>query len=123
MGKVIMVVDDSVSVRRVVSTTLGAFGYTVIQGIDGQDALKQLTDGAAVDLIISDVNMPNMDGLTFIGEARKLPQCLYTPVIMLTTEADPEMKAKGKAVGARAWMVKPFQPAQMLAAVKKFVAA
>jgi len=121
MPKVIMIVDDSVSVRKVVGATLGAMGYKVIQGADGQDALTQLEGGATVDLIISDVNMPNMDGITFIGEARKLAQCKYTPVIMLTTEADPDMKAKGKAVGARAWMVKPFQPAQMLAAVKKFI--
>ena len=123
MSKVIMVVEDSVSVRRVVSTTLTAFGYKILQGVDGQDALDKLIAGASVDLIISDVNMPNMDGLTFVGEARKLEQCQYTPVIMLTTEADPEMKAKGKAVGARAWMVKPFQPAQMLAAVKKLMPA
>jgi len=116
-----MVVDDSVSVRRVVSTALNAFGYEILQGVDGQDALNQLIAGASVDLIISDVNMPNMDGLTFVGEARKLAQCKYTPIIMLTTEADPEMKAKGKAVGARAWMVKPFQPAQMVAAVKKLM--
>ncbi len=102
-------------------TALGAFGYKVVQGEDGQDALDQLTAGTHVDLIISDVNMPNMDGITFVGEARKLPQCQFTPVIMLTTEADPEMKQKGKAVGARAWMVKPFQPAQMLAAVKKLM--
>ena len=121
MSKVIMVVDDSSSVRRIVSTALGAFGYKTIQGVDGQDALNQLVAGASVDLIISDVNMPNMDGLTFVGEARKLEQCQYTPIIMLTTEADAEMKAKGKAVGARAWMVKPFQPAQMLAAVKKLM--
>ncbi|MCP4320623.1 MAG: response regulator [Psychromonas sp.] len=121
MTKVIMLVDDSVSVRKIVSATLGAMGYKVIQGVDGQDALTQLEGGVAVDLIITDINMPNMDGITFIGEARKLVQCKYTPVIMLTTEVDPDMKAKGKAVGARAWMVKPFQPAQMLAAVQKFI--
>jgi two-component system chemotaxis response regulator CheY len=91
MGKTILVVDDSASVRQVVSIALKGAGYDVIQGSDGKDALKQL-DGKRIHLIISDVNMPNMDGITFVTEAKKLPAYKFTPVIMLTTESQEEKK-------------------------------
>ena len=121
MGKTILVVDDSASVRQVVSIALKGAGYDVIQGSDGKDALKQL-DGRRIHLIISDVNMPNMDGITFVTEAKKLPAYKFTPVIMLTTESQEEKKRQAQAAGAKAWVTKPFQPDQMLAAVSKLIA-
>jgi two-component system, chemotaxis family, chemotaxis protein CheY len=120
MGKTILIVDDSASVRQVVGIALRGAGYTVIEGVDGADALKKL-DGQKIHLIISDVNMPNMDGITFVTEAKKLSAYKFTPVIMLTTESGEEKKRAGQAAGAKAWVVKPFQPPQMLAAVAKLV--
>lgn len=119
-NKTILIVDDSISIRQVVSMTLKSAGYDVIEGCDGRDALTKL-DGRKVHLIISDVNMPNMDGIAFVTAAKKLPAYKFTPVIMLTTESDATKKAAGQAAGAKAWMVKPFQPAQMLAAVSKLI--
>ncbi|MEB0040797.1 MULTISPECIES: response regulator [unclassified Pseudomonas] len=120
MAKNVMVVDDSSSVRQVVSITLKSAGYDVIEASDGKDALSKLT-GQKVHLIISDVNMPNMDGITFVKEVKKLAHYKFTPIIMLTTESQESKKAEGQAAGARAWVVKPFQPAQMLAAVAKLI--
>lgn len=120
MGKTILVVDDSASVRQVVGIALRGAGYTVVEGVDGQDALTKL-DGTKFHLIISDVNMPRMDGITFVKEAKKLPAYKFTPVIILTTESEEARKREGQAAGAKAWVVKPFQPAQMLAAVAKLV--
>ncbi|AEA68521.1 MULTISPECIES: response regulator [Pseudomonas] len=120
MSKTILIVDDSASIRQVVSITLKGAGYEVIEGVDGRDALTKL-DGRKIHLIVSDVNMPNMDGLSFIKAAKQLPAYKFTPVIMLTTETGEAMKQQGQAVGAKAWMVKPFQPAQMLGAVSKLI--
>ena len=120
MSKTILIVDDSASVRQVVGIALKGAGYSVIEGCDGQDALGKLS-GQKVHLIISDVNMPNMDGISFVKEAKKMPDYRFTPVIMLTTEGSEDMKREGQAAGAKAWVVKPFQPAQMLAAVAKLV--
>ena len=120
MAKMILVVDDSASLRQVVSIALKGAGYDVIEACDGQDALSKLK-GQKVNLVISDVNMPNMDGITFVKEMKKLPEFKFTPVIMLTTEGQESKKQEGQAAGAKAWVVKPFQPAQMLAAVGKLV--
>ena len=120
MAKTIMIVDDSASLRQVVSIALKGAGYDVIQACDGKDALSKL-DGKKIHLIISDVNMPNMDGISFVKAAKQLPAYKFTPVIMLTTEAGDSMKQRGQAAGAKAWVVKPFQPAQMLAAVTKLI--
>ena len=120
MSKTILIVDDSSSLRQVVSITLKGAGYSVIEACDGRDALTKL-NGQKIHLIISDVNMPNMDGITFVTEAKKLPAYKFTPIIMLTTEAGEARKQAGQAAGARAWVVKPFQPAQMLAAVSKLI--
>lgn len=120
MAKTIMVVDDSSSVRQVLSIALKGAGYDVLEGFDGQDALTKLT-GQKIHLIISDVNMPNMDGITFVTELKKLPAYKFTPVVMLTTENQDAKKQAGQAAGAKAWMVKPFQPAQLLAVVAKLV--
>lgn len=120
MAKTILIVDDSASVRQVVSIALKSAGYDIIEGVDGKDALGKLT-GQKVHLIISDVNMPNMDGITFVKEVKKLAAYKFTPVIMLTTESQETKKQEGQAAGAKAWVVKPFQPAQMLAAVSKLI--
>ncbi len=120
MSKTVLIVDDSASIRQVVSITLKGAGYQVIEGCDGKDALTKL-DGRKVHLIISDVNMPNMDGITFVKNVKQLPAYKFTPVIMLTTEAGEAKKEEGRAAGAKAWVVKPFQPAQMLTAVSKLI--
>jgi two-component system, chemotaxis family, chemotaxis protein CheY len=120
VGKTILIVDDSASVRQVVGIALKGAGYEVIEGVDGADALTKL-NGQKIHLIISDVNMPNMDGITFVKEAKKLAAYKFTPIIMLTTESDEAKKKAGQEAGAKAWVVKPFQPAQMLAAVAKLV--
>lgn len=120
MTKTIMIVDDSVSLRQVVGIALKGAGYDVIEGSDGRDALSKLT-GQKVHLIISDVNMPNMDGISFVKALKETPQYKFTPVLMLTTESQEEKKREGQAAGARAWMVKPFKPEQLLNAVQKLV--
>lgn len=121
MAKTILIVDDSASVRQVVKIALCSAGYDVIEADNGKTALAQL-DGKKIHLIISDVNMPVMDGLRFVGEAKKMPKYRFTPVIMLTTESGDSMKDAGRAVGAKAWVVKPFEPKQMLGAVAKLIA-
>ncbi len=120
MAKTVMIVDDSASLRQVVGIALRGAGYEVIEGCDGKDALSKLT-GQKVHLVISDVNMPNMDGITFVKNLKQMPAYKFTPVIMLTTESQEEKKQAGQAAGAKAWVVKPFQPSQMLAAVAKLV--
>ena len=122
MAKTIMVVDDSISIRQVVGIALKQAGYDVIEGVDGKDALAKLT-GQKVSLIISDVNMPNMDGITFVRELKTRPAYKFTPILMLTTESQEDKKEQGKAAGARAWMVKPFKPEALLAAVQKLTLA
>ncbi len=118
MNKTIMVVDDSASLRQVVRIALTQVGYDVVEGCDGRDALAKLT-GQKIHLIISDVNMPNMDGISFVKEVKKHPQYRFTPIIMLTTESQETKKQEGQAAGAKAWVVKPFKPDQMLQAVSK----
>ncbi|MFM5402929.1 response regulator [Aeromonas veronii] len=120
MGKTILIVDDSATIRQVVGMTLKGAGYEVMEASDGKDALNKL-DGKKINLIISDVNMPYMDGITFVKEAKKLASYKFTPVIMLTTESQDSKKQEGQAAGAKAWVVKPFQPEQMLAAVAKLI--
>ena len=115
-----MIVDDSASMRQVVGIALKSAGYDVVEGCDGRDALTKL-DGRKVHLIISDVNMPNMDGITFLKEVKKHASYKFTPVIMLTTESQESKMNEGRAAGAKAWMVKPFKPAQILDAVSKLV--
>ena len=120
MTKTIMVVDDSMSLRQVVSITLKGAGYDVLEACDGQDALGKV-NGQKIHLVISDVNMPNMDGITFVKKLKENASYKFTPVIMLTTEAGEAKKSEGQAAGAKAWVVKPFQPQQMLTAVSKLI--
>ncbi|MDD2610151.1 MAG: response regulator [Giesbergeria sp.] len=118
MAKTIMIVDDSASIRMVVGIALRGAGYEVIEAKDGKDALDKLT-GQKVHLIISDVNMPVMDGISFVKAVKQLANYRFTPIIMLTTESDESKKREGQAAGAKAWVVKPFKPEQMLGAVQK----
>ena len=118
MAKTILIVDDSASMRQVVSIALKGAGYVVIEGRDGRDALTKLT-GQKVHLIISDVNMPNMDGISFVKAVKQLPAYRFTPIIMLTTESDSAKMNEGRAAGARACVVKPFQPDQLIDAVQR----
>jgi two-component system chemotaxis response regulator CheY len=118
MAKTIMIVDDSASMRRVVGIALKGAGYEVLEGVDGRDALSKLT-GQKVHMIISDVNMPVMDGIAFLKAVKQMPAYKFTPVIMLTTESAEEKKREGQAAGARAWVVKPFQPEQLVSAVQR----
>ena len=120
MPKTVLIVDDSATIRQVVGMTLKGAGYEVMEACDGKDALRKL-DGKKINLIISDVNMPNMDGITFVRELKKNAAYKFVPVIMLTTEGNEEKKKAGQEAGAKAWVVKPFQPAQMLAAVSKLL--
>jgi two-component system, chemotaxis family, chemotaxis protein CheY len=118
MTKTIMIVDDSASMRQVVGIALKGAGYAVLEGRDGKDALSKLT-GQKVNLIISDVNMPNMDGISFVKAVKQLPAYKFTPIIMLTTESEESKKREGQAAGAKAWVVKPFKPEQLLGAIQK----
>lgn len=118
MEKVILTADDSASVRQMVSYTLKQNGYEVIEAADGKDALAKL-ENSKVDMIITDLNMPNLDGIGLIRGARALTSCRFIPIIMLTTESQDTKKQEGKAAGATGWIVKPFQPQQLIAVIKK----
>jgi len=118
--KNILIVDDSASVRQVVGITLRQAGYDVIEGNDGKDALSKLS-GQKVHLIISDVNMPNMDGISLVKAVKQLPAYKFTPIVMLTTESQEAKKREGQEAGAKAWIVKPFKPDQLLGVVQKLV--
>lgn len=120
MAKTVMIVDDSLSVRNVVGIALKGAGYDVLAAEDGKDALGKLT-GQKVHLIISDVNMPNMNGIEFVKNLKQIAAYKFTPVIMLTTESGEDKKSQGQAAGAKAWVVKPFQPPQLLNAVSKLI--
>ena len=120
MAKTSLSVDDSASLRQVVAIALKGGGYDVLEACDGKDALGKLS-GQKIHLIISDVNMPNMNGIEFVKAVKQLPNYKFTPIIMLTTESQEDKKQEGQAAGAKAWVVKPFKPEQMLAAVAKLV--
>lgn len=120
MSKTILIVDDSSSLRQVVNLALTRAGYEVIEGVDGMDALTKL-DGRKIHLIVSDVNMPRMDGITFVTQVKQNPRYKFTPVIMLTTEGQDAKKEQGRAAGAKAWIVKPFSPPVLLDAVSKLI--
>ncbi|MEI7429787.1 MAG: response regulator [Betaproteobacteria bacterium] len=118
MAKTILTVDDSLSIRQMVTFTLKSAGYDVIDAIDGVDGLEK-AKAKAVDLILTDQNMPRMDGLTLVKSLRALPQHSTTPILILTTESTDEMKAQGRAAGATGWLVKPFDPQKLIDVVRK----
>jgi len=118
MEKCIMTVDDSASVRQMVCYTLKSAGYQVVEAVDGQDALSKLA-ASSVHMIITDLNMPNLDGIALIRQVRASASHRFVPVIMLTTESQDAKKMEGKQAGATVWIIKPFKPEQLLTVVKK----
>ena len=120
MAKTILIVDDSSSLRTVVKMSLTRAGFDVLEASDGRDALAKL-DGRKVHLIVSDVNMPNMDGIELVKAVKANPGYRFTPVIMLTTENQQARMMEGKAAGAKAWIVKPFRPPELIDAVSRLV--
>lgn len=118
MTKTILAVDDSVSIRKMVNFTLKSAGFDVVEAFDGQDGLEKAKT-ATFDLVLTDQNMPRMDGLTLIKSLRALPEYTRIPILMLTTESSDAMKAQGRAVGATGWMVKPFDPEKLIQVVRK----
>jgi len=120
MAKTILAVDDSGSLRQMVAFSLKAAGYEVLSAVDGQDGLNKAKE-KTVDLVLTDQNMPVMDGLTMITNLRALSTYQKVPILMLTTESSDEMKAKGKAAGANGWLVKPFDPKRLIEVVQKVI--
>jgi two-component system chemotaxis response regulator CheY len=120
MGKLVLTVDDSASIRQMVAFTLKGAGYEVVEAVDGEDGLGK-AKGRNADLILTDQNMPKMDGLTLIKSLRGLPQYRSTPILMLTTESSDAMKSAGRAAGATGWLVKPFDPQKLLEVVRKVI--
>lgn len=118
MAKTIMTADDSASMRQMITFTLQQAGYDVVEAEDGKDALSK-AESANIDMLITDLNMPNMNGMELIEAIRKIEKYKFIPIVMLTTESDAEKKKQGKAAGATGWLVKPFQPPQLTAVVKK----
>ncbi|WP_440877317.1 response regulator [Thalassotalea sp. PLHSN55] len=116
----ILIVDDSNSIRDMVSFVLKGAGYNTVEANDGAQGLLRATE-SDFDLVISDVNMPNMDGISLCQELRKIPNFKFTPILMLTTESSTDMKMKGKAAGATGWLVKPFNPDKLLTTIKRVV--
>ncbi|MDH4190573.1 MAG: response regulator [Betaproteobacteria bacterium] len=118
MAMTILTVDDSQSVRRMLTFTLRGAGYTVLEAGDGAEGLRKAT-AQKVDLVLTDQNMPNLDGLTLVRSLRSMEQYRKLPILMLTTESSEEMKKRGREAGATGWLVKPFDPARLVAVVKK----
>lgn len=118
MAKTIMTVDDSNSVRQMVAFTLRQQGYDVVEAVDGLDAQEKFKT-TRIDLLITDLNMPNCDGLTLIQEVRQMPAYKFMPILFLTTESSDEKKLKAKSVGATGWIIKPFKPDQLIQVIKK----
>ena len=123
MSKKILIVDDSSMMRLALRGALQEGGYSVVEAIHGHDALAKLKSEERISLIICDVNMPEMDGITFVKTYRAIPELQYIPVLMMTTETDQEKKDAGKAAGVKAWMVKPFNKEVLMSALSKLVCA
>ena len=122
MTKTVLSVDDSASVLQMVKLTLTGGGYQVMQASNGAEGLAKARAGG-IDMVLTDLNMPVMNGITMIRELRKLPQCTGVPIIFLTTESAPALKQEAKAAGATGWITKPFQQDQLLAVVRKVLGA
>lgn len=120
MAKTVLAIDDSASIRQMVSFTLKSSGYDVVEAVDGIDGLDKAKT-KPVSLVLTDQNMPRMDGLTLIKSLRALPQYKTTPILMLTTESSDSMKSQGRAAGATGWIVKPFDPQKLVEVVKKVI--
>jgi two-component system chemotaxis response regulator CheY len=120
MGKTVLIVDDSATIRQLVAFALKGAGYDVVEAVHGKDALGKLDD-APIDMMLIDLNMPEMDGIEFIKKVRGNAASKFTPIVMLTTESQEAKKQEGKKAGASGWIVKPFKPAELVELVKKFV--
>jgi two-component system, chemotaxis family, chemotaxis protein CheY len=120
MGKTVLLVDDAASMRGLLSMTLQDAGYNTIEACDGKDALNKLRS-ANVNMVITDLNMPNMNGLELIRALKSEKQYQFIPIVMLTTESSDSMKREGQAAGAKAWVVKPFKPESIVMVVKKII--
>jgi two-component system chemotaxis response regulator CheY len=118
MRRSVLMVDDSPSMRQLVRSTLEGAGFEVIEKVDGVEALDY-AQGKGADLVLTDINMPNMDGIELVGELRSLPQYKFVPILVLTTESDGDMKMRGKQAGATGWIVKPFDPGQLIATINR----
>ncbi len=118
MSKTIMTVDDSASVRLMVSFTLKQLGYEVLEAANGNEALKKLGENR-IHMLITDVNMPELDGISLVRKVRENPSYRFIPIIILTTESEQAKKREGRDAGATGWIVKPFSPDQLTAVVKK----
>jgi len=118
MPKTIMTIDDSPTIRQMVKFTLKSTDYQVVEAVDGPDALMKLS-GQRIDLFLSDINMPGMNGFELARKIRGMPAFKFTPIVLLTTESDQAKKAEGKAAGATGWIVKPFSPEQLIAVIKR----
>lgn len=121
MNKTILAVDDSASIRQMVAFTLKGAGYDVVQAVDGKDALAKASAHDNLSLVLTDINMPGMDGLALVESLRAMPRYRTSPILMLTTESSDAMKARGRAAGATGWLVKPFDPQKLVAIVKKVI--
>jgi two-component system, chemotaxis family, chemotaxis protein CheY len=121
MKKSILIIDDSESIREVVASGLETSGYHVIKGINGADGLKTLDEHSEVDLVITDLNMPHMDGIAFLKEVRKNPKYRYLPVIILTTESQEAKKQEARMAGATGWIIKPFSQEKLHSVIKKVI--
>jgi len=120
MGHCILTVDDSSTMRQMITFTLKGAGYEILEAGDGVEALE-VAKGKKLSLVITDVNMPRMDGITLVQRLRTLPEFKFTPILVLTTESDASMKQKGKDAGATGWIVKPFSPEKLLDVVNKVI--
>ena len=120
MTKIALIVDDSTSMRQMVAFTMKEAGFSVLEGANGQEALKRV-NGQRVDVVVTDLNMPVMDGITLIRQLRSNPLYKFTPILMLTTESQESKKQEGKAAGATGWIIKPFNPQQLLGVIAKVV--
>ena len=116
----ILAVDDSISMRQLVSTTLADAGFEVVEAVDGEDALAK-AKASPTDLVLTDVNMPKMDGIELVRNLRQLPTYKFTPILLLTTESAADKKAEGKAAGATGWLVKPFDPQQLVDTINRVI--
>jgi len=119
MSKTILTVDDSRTIREMLKLALGDAGHIVIQAEDGVDGVEALMGAGTVDVIITDINMPRMDGFGFIDHVRRDPKNRGIPILVLTTESEPAKKQRAREAGATGWIVKPFDPAKLLAAVQR----
>lgn len=123
MSKTALIVDDSRTMRQMVAFTLTNAGFTVIEAEDGKDAVSKVAAGTKLDIVVTDLNMPEMDGITLIKELRQLNAYKFTPILMLTTESAMEKKQAGKEAGATGWIVKPFNPEVLLKTIAKLLPA